>query len=103
MLQAEITEQGYTGGYNTLNRYVRPLRRLDAAQLGLASSASRSSSGRWAGSWSEGQLRCPVDGLGDVHVVRTAASPLSEVEQDSADHAHDERDAEAEPGADRRF
>jgi transposase len=33
MLLAEITEHGYTGGYNTLNRYVRPLRRLDAAQL----------------------------------------------------------------------
>jgi len=33
MLLAEITEKGYTCGYNTLNRYVRPLRRLDAAQL----------------------------------------------------------------------
>jgi hypothetical protein len=32
-LLAEITEQGYTGGYNTLNRYLRPLRRLDAAKL----------------------------------------------------------------------
>jgi transposase len=32
-LLAEITTQGYTGGYNTLNRYVRPLRRLDAAML----------------------------------------------------------------------
>ena len=32
-LLAEITEQGYTGGYNTLNRYLRPLRRLDAATL----------------------------------------------------------------------
>ena len=30
---AEITGQGYTCGYNTLNRYVRPLRRLDAATL----------------------------------------------------------------------
>ena len=33
LLLAEITEQGYTGGYNTLNRYLRPLRRLDAATL----------------------------------------------------------------------
>lgn len=33
MLLREITEQGYTGSYNTLNRYVRPLRRLDAAAL----------------------------------------------------------------------
>lgn len=33
MLLAEITGRGYTGGYNTLNRYVRPLRRLDAAAL----------------------------------------------------------------------
>jgi len=33
-LLAEITGQGYTGGYNTLNRYLRPLRRLDAAKLG---------------------------------------------------------------------
>jgi transposase len=32
-LLVEITGQGYTGGYNTLNRYVRPLRRLDAAAL----------------------------------------------------------------------
>ena len=31
VLLAEITEQGYTGGYNTLARYLRPLRRLDAA------------------------------------------------------------------------
>ena len=33
LLLAEITGQGYTGGYNTLNRYLRPLRRLDAATL----------------------------------------------------------------------
>jgi hypothetical protein len=33
LLLREITRQGYTGGYNTLNRYVRPLRRLDAAAL----------------------------------------------------------------------
>jgi len=32
-LLAEITGQGYTGGYNTLNRYLRPLRRLKAAAL----------------------------------------------------------------------
>jgi transposase len=32
-LLAEITGQGYTGGYNTLARYIRPLRRLDAAEL----------------------------------------------------------------------
>jgi transposase len=32
-LLAEITGQGYTGGYNTLNRYLQPLRRLDAATL----------------------------------------------------------------------
>jgi transposase len=32
-LLAEITGQGYTGGYNTLNRYRLPLRRLDAAAL----------------------------------------------------------------------
>ncbi|HEY7815960.1 MAG TPA: ISL3 family transposase [Nakamurella sp.] len=32
-LLAEITRRGYTGGYNTLNRYLRPLRRLDAATL----------------------------------------------------------------------
>ena len=33
LLLGEITEQGYTGGYNTLARYLRPLRRLDAAAL----------------------------------------------------------------------
>jgi len=32
-LLAEITGQGYAGGYNTLIRYLRPLRRLDAAKL----------------------------------------------------------------------
>jgi len=32
-LLAEINGQGYSGGYNTLNRYLRPLRRLDAAKL----------------------------------------------------------------------
>lgn len=32
-LLAEITGQRYTGGYNTLNRYLRPLRRVDAAKL----------------------------------------------------------------------
>ncbi|HZM65820.1 MAG TPA: ISL3 family transposase [Nakamurella sp.] len=32
-LLGEITGQGYTGGYNTLARYLRPLRRLDAATL----------------------------------------------------------------------
>jgi hypothetical protein len=30
----EIAGQGYTGGYNTPNRYLGPLRRLDAAKLG---------------------------------------------------------------------
>jgi len=34
-LLAEIIGQGYTGGYNTLARYLRPLRRLDAATLSL--------------------------------------------------------------------
>ena len=33
LLLAEITGQGYTGGYNTLARYLRPLRRIDAATL----------------------------------------------------------------------
>jgi hypothetical protein len=33
LLLAEITGQGYTGRYNTLARYLRPLRRLDAATL----------------------------------------------------------------------
>ena len=32
-LRAEIVEQGYTGSYNTLERYLKPLRRGDAATL----------------------------------------------------------------------
>jgi hypothetical protein len=34
VLLAEITGQGYTGGYNTLARYLRPLRCIAAATLG---------------------------------------------------------------------
>jgi len=33
VLHREIAEQGYTGGYKTLARYLRPLRRVDAAGL----------------------------------------------------------------------
>jgi len=32
-LHAEIVEQGYTGSYNTLERYLKPLRRSEAATL----------------------------------------------------------------------
>ena len=32
-LHAEILERGYTGGYNTLERYLRPMRRSEAATL----------------------------------------------------------------------
>jgi len=33
LLLTEITGQGYTGGYKTLARYLRPLRRVDATAL----------------------------------------------------------------------
>jgi len=33
VLHGEIAEQGYTGGYKTLARYLRPLRRVDATAL----------------------------------------------------------------------
>ena len=33
MLHVEIAELGYTGGYKTLARYLRPLRSVDAAAL----------------------------------------------------------------------
>ena len=33
VLLDEITDRGYTGGYKTLARYLRPLRRVDAAAL----------------------------------------------------------------------
>jgi hypothetical protein len=33
VLHTEIAEQGCTGGYTTLARYLRPLRRVDAAAL----------------------------------------------------------------------
>ncbi|HZM67217.1 MAG TPA: ISL3 family transposase [Nakamurella sp.] len=33
VLHVEIAERGYTGGYKTLARYLRPLRRVDAAAL----------------------------------------------------------------------
>ena len=44
-LLAEITGQGYTGGYNTLNRYLRPLRRLDAATARGAAAATGAAGG----------------------------------------------------------
>ena len=37
VLLGEITEQGYTGGYKTLARYLRPLRRVEAAALAALS------------------------------------------------------------------
>ena len=33
VLHREIAERGYTGGYNTLARYLRPLHRAEAATL----------------------------------------------------------------------
>jgi len=33
MLLGEITERGYTGGYSTLRRYLRPLRHIEAATV----------------------------------------------------------------------
>jgi len=33
VLHREIGERGYTGGYKTLARYLRPLRRVDATAL----------------------------------------------------------------------
>ena len=35
VLHREIAEQGYTGGYKTLARYLRPLRCVDAATLAM--------------------------------------------------------------------
>jgi len=35
VLHREITEQGYTGGYKTLARYLRPLRCVDTATLAM--------------------------------------------------------------------
>jgi Transposase len=35
VLRREIAEQGYTGGYKTLARYLRPLRRVEAAALAM--------------------------------------------------------------------
>ena len=37
VLLGEIAEQGYTGGYKTLARYLRPLRRVEAASLAALS------------------------------------------------------------------
>jgi len=37
VLLGEIAERGYTGGYKTLARYLRPLRRVDAAALAALS------------------------------------------------------------------
>ncbi len=35
VLHRDFTERGYTGGYNTLARYLRPLRSVDAAALAM--------------------------------------------------------------------
>jgi len=35
VLHREIAEQGYTGGYKNLARYLRPLRRIEAAALAM--------------------------------------------------------------------
>jgi len=53
-LLTEITGQGYTGGYKTLARYLRPLRRLDAATLAELPSCSALPAVRQGTGWITG-------------------------------------------------
>jgi hypothetical protein len=46
VLHVEIAERGYTGGYKTLARYLRPLRCVDAGGAVAAPRAAGSAPGR---------------------------------------------------------
>jgi transposase len=56
-LLAEITGQGYAGGYNTLNRYLRPLRRLDVAKRAERPAPPAVRNGRRLDHWPAKQSR----------------------------------------------
>ena len=54
MLPREIAERGYTGGYKTLARYLRPLRRVDAAALAGLSTRPGAPAVRQVAGWITG-------------------------------------------------
>ena len=54
VLHVEIAERGYTGGYKTLARYLRPLRCVDAAALAALSPHPRPPAVRQVAGWITG-------------------------------------------------
>jgi hypothetical protein len=54
VLHVEIAERGYTGGYKTLARYLRPLRRVDAAALAGLSTRPGAPAVRQVAGWITG-------------------------------------------------
>jgi hypothetical protein len=54
VLLGEITERGYTGGYNTLRRYLLPLRHIEAAALAALSPLATRPAVRRVAGWITG-------------------------------------------------
>ncbi|HEY4992763.1 MAG TPA: hypothetical protein VII33_11850 [Nakamurella sp.] len=76
-LLAEITGQGYTGGCNTLARYLRPLRRLDAATLAALPPRPAPPAVRQVTGWITGlPSNLEPDDSGRLHAIRARCPEL---------------------------
>ena len=77
LLLVEITEQGYTGGYNTLARYLRPLRRIDAAGLAGLPPCPAPPAVRKVTGWITGlPSNLEPDDAGRLHAIRARCPEL---------------------------